>query len=79
MGEVGCPEGDAPVLVAEMDDGVVQVLGHGVACAEFGAVFDDELAGGGVLVFEVAWVALEKRKMMLGRRGRKEEGTYDGG
>jgi hypothetical protein len=50
-GHVGRPERGRPVLMAQIDDGVVHVLGHGLDGAELSAVFDDELAGGGVLVF----------------------------
>jgi hypothetical protein len=49
--EVRRPERDAAVLVPQVDDGVVQVLGHGAAGAEFCAVLDEKLTRGGVLVF----------------------------
>jgi hypothetical protein len=35
----------------EVDDGVVEVLRHGVAGTKPGTVFDEQLTGGGVLVF----------------------------
>ena len=62
MWEVGCPEGDGTVLVSEMDNGVVEVLGHGCACTEFGSVFDDQLASGSILVFKIAGVSLREQK-----------------
>jgi hypothetical protein len=37
--------------MAQVDDGIVHVLGHGLDGAELSTVFDDELASGGVLVF----------------------------
>lgn len=52
------PERHATVLVAEVDDGVVQVLCHGATGAELCAVLDEELTCRGVLVFQVASVAL---------------------
>lgn len=45
----------------EVDDGVVKILGHGVACAKFCAVGGDDLASGGVMVAEDAWIALRVR------------------
>lgn len=56
--QVRRPERDRPVLVAQVDNGVVGVLAHGVARAELGAVLCDDLPCGGVLVFQVARVAL---------------------
>jgi hypothetical protein len=41
-----------------MNNSVMFVLGHSGARAEFRTVFDEELAGGRVLVFEVTCVAL---------------------
>lgn len=60
MREVWGPEGDGAVLVSEVNDSVVGVLTHGVACAEFGTMLYDELARRGILVFDVACVALKK-------------------
>ena len=47
---------------SEMNDGVVEVLGHGCACTEFGSVFDDQLASRGILVFKITGVSLRKQK-----------------
>ena len=58
MGEVRRPEGDGAVLVPEVDDGVVWVLAHRVACPELRSVFDHELARGRVLVLQISWVTL---------------------
>ncbi len=41
-----------------MDDGVVDVLSHGVAGAEFGSVLDNQLASRCILILEVSWVSL---------------------
>lgn len=49
--QVWRPERDRPVLVAEVQDAGVRVLGERVAGPEFGAVFGDDLAGGCVLIF----------------------------
>jgi hypothetical protein len=45
-------------VVPKVDHGVVCILGHARASAEFGAVLDEELARRGVLVFEIAGIAL---------------------
>jgi len=58
VGEVRRPERHGAVLVAKVDHGVVCVLRHRRAAAQLCAVFDDQLARRGVLVFQVAWVAL---------------------
>ena len=58
MREVGGPEGDGAVLVSEMNDSIMGVLAHGVACTEFSTVLYDELASRGILVFNVASVTL---------------------
>ena len=54
MREIWRPERHGAVLVSEVDDGVVDVLGHGRARAELGTMFDDDLASGSVLIFQVA-------------------------
>lgn len=38
------------VLMSEVYDGVVVILGHGITRTEFGAMLDEELACGGILV-----------------------------
>lgn len=48
------PEGDGAFTAAEVDDGVVFVLGHGGGGPEAGGDFGDVLSGGDVVVFEVA-------------------------
>lgn len=60
VGQVRCPEGDSAVLMSEVDNGVVYVLGHRSARAELCAVFGKKLASGRVLVFEVARITLSK-------------------
>jgi hypothetical protein len=60
MREIGSPERYQSVGMTEMDDGVVEVLGHGRAWAEFGTMRSDELTCGGIGVFEISWVALYK-------------------
>lgn len=51
MGQIWRPKRDASVLVAEMDNGVVSVLSHGIAGTEFGPMFDEELPCRRILVF----------------------------
>ena len=65
MWEIGCPEGNGTVLVSEMDNGVVEVLGHGCTCTEFGSVFDNQLASRGILVFKITRVSLGEMKEYL--------------
>lgn len=51
MREVWSPQRHGTVLVAEMDDGVVLILSHGTASADFRPMFCHECACGRVLVF----------------------------
>lgn len=51
MGQIWRPQRDGAVLVPEVDNGIVRVLRHDVACAELCAVLDDQLASGGILIF----------------------------
>lgn len=60
MRQVGSPEGYRAILVAEVDDGIMRVLAHGVTCTQLCPMLDNYLASGRVLVLEVAWIALEK-------------------
>lgn len=60
MREVRCPEGHGAVLVPEMNNGIVGILTHGMARAEFGAMLDYELTRGCVLVLEVPSITLKK-------------------
>ncbi len=46
--------------MSEVNDSVMGILAHGVACAELSTVVDDELPCRGVLVFEVPSVTLQK-------------------
>jgi len=58
MWQVWGPESDATILVAEVNDSVVQVLCHCVTGTKLSAMFNEELASGGILVFEVTSVSL---------------------
>lgn len=80
------PQGDGPVLVPEVDKGVVRVLRHRVARAEFRAVLGDELARRRVLVLEETRVALrvcavvrELRALNTQREGTANSRWWRGG
>ena len=58
MREIGCPECDGTVLVSKVNNGIVRILTHGVACSELGSVLHNKLTSRSVLVFEITGIAL---------------------
>ena len=60
MGEVGSPERNSSILVSKMNHGIVGVLAHRMTCSELRTMLYDELSSRGVLVFEIASVALQE-------------------